>query len=385
MELLASCWYLLAATILAAFFAGRAHTPLSRAILQYGKTRCDGNAAVETDASNTAKPLRAMTRAMTTTPCCQVPKRWFTWFYIMGVSCNMLVLTALFMVLHGGGGAPSLLRRDEDCGLVGLSIATVVYQLHLSRRLFECLCVTRFSKTATMHLFHLAFGMAYYVLVPLTLAVQLFTSVPSGLELPAQLASLLRLDIIPLAAAGKASVPPPPPPPPPTCLPLVVLGVCMMVVGGYKQYCCHAMLADLRAPARSGGMGTNAGKQMGPFVSMSASAVYHIPRGGLFECVSSPHYLCEIIVYFGLALAAGSNGVPPMVEALLAGRDNQGGWRGVESDLAISRRILMLWGGVVATTCINLYAAAVETHEWYRAEFADTYPGRRTALVPWLF
>ena len=79
--------------------------------------------------------------------------------------------------VYGGEDAPSLLRRDEDCGLVGLSIATVVYQLHLSRRLFECLCVTRFSKTATMHLFHLAFGMAYYVLVPLTLAVQLFSAI----------------------------------------------------------------------------------------------------------------------------------------------------------------------------------------------------------------
>ena len=379
LKLLASCWYLLAATILVAFLAGQTHTPLSRAILRYGKTRCDGNAAGEYDAGVTVLMRRTMT-----TPYCHVPKRWFTWFYVVGISCNTLVLLASFMAMQKFGSGidldgkemTSLPPRDNDCGLMGLCVAGVAYQLHLVRRLFECLYVTRFSTSATMHWLHLAFGIVYYMLVPLTLAMQMFACMPNTTKNPLPLASLPRLDIITARQPSEIALLPPPS----TFVPLVIMGVSMMGVGGYLQYCCHVILADLRAPARSSGIGMGMGYQKELCVSMSASAVYRIPRGGLFEFVSSPHYLCEIIVYAGLALAAGSHGISSMVMTLRLGAGNKTG----SSIDVVSCNILILWGGVLATTCINLYASATETQTWYRAKFGDAYPKHRTALVPWL-
>ena len=161
-----------------------------------------------------------------------------------------------------------------------------------------------------------------------------------------------------------------------------------MIVGGYQQWRCHTILANLRvndrgtgAPphqSRTAASSTKRAKSNNVHVVTSASAVYRIPRGGLFEFVSSPHYLCEIIVYFGLALVAGSNCVLPAVGACLSGEIIQD----ADSDTAISLKILTLWGGVLATTCVNLYASAVETHAWYRAKFVEAYPASRTALVP---
>ncbi len=77
---------------------------------------------------------------------------------------------------------------------------------------------------------------------------------------------------------------------------------------------------------------------------------YRIPRGGLFEYVSCPNYLGELIEWFGWALATWS----------------------------LSGLTFALW------TAANLAPRARTHHRWYRKQFAD-YPERRKALVPYLF
>jgi len=76
---------------------------------------------------------------------------------------------------------------------------------------------------------------------------------------------------------------------------------------------------------------------------------YRIPRGGLFERVSCPNYLGEIVQWGGWALATWS----------LAG-------------LAFA-----------AYTAANLVPRALSHHAWYRRRFPD-YPPERRALVPHL-
>jgi protein-S-isoprenylcysteine O-methyltransferase Ste14 len=76
---------------------------------------------------------------------------------------------------------------------------------------------------------------------------------------------------------------------------------------------------------------------------------YRIPRGGLFERVSCPNYLGELVQWGGWALATWS----------LAG-------------LAFA-----------VYTAANLVPRALDHHAWYRARFPD-YPPERRALVPWL-
>ena len=76
---------------------------------------------------------------------------------------------------------------------------------------------------------------------------------------------------------------------------------------------------------------------------------YTIPRGGLYELVSCPNYLGELLEWAGFALAAGS----------LAGAS------------------FFVWSAA------NLLPRALAHHAWYRSQFPD-YPPSRKALVPFL-
>ena len=79
------------------------------------------------------------------------------------------------------------------------------------------------------------------------------------------------------------------------------------------------------------------------------STGYKIPRGGLFEKVSSPNYLGEIIEWIGFAIATWS----------LAGFT------------------FAIW------TFCNLAPRAFAHHRWYKEEFSD-YPVDRKALIPFV-
>ena len=79
------------------------------------------------------------------------------------------------------------------------------------------------------------------------------------------------------------------------------------------------------------------------------STGYKIPKGGLFEKVSSPNYLGEIIEWIGFAIATWS----------LAGFT------------------FAIW------TFCNLAPRAFAHHRWYKEEFSD-YPENRKALIPFV-
>lgn len=77
---------------------------------------------------------------------------------------------------------------------------------------------------------------------------------------------------------------------------------------------------------------------------------YLIPRGGLYEYISCPNYLGEIIEWFGFAIAAWS--IPALSFAL--------------------------W------TFFNIGPRAVLHHKWYLEKFPN-YPKDRRALIPFLW
>ena len=79
------------------------------------------------------------------------------------------------------------------------------------------------------------------------------------------------------------------------------------------------------------------------------AADYAIPRGGLFELVSCPNYLGEIVEWAGWAIATWS-----------------------PAGLAFA-----------AWTAANLVPRALAHHRWYRDRFPD-YPPRRRAILPFL-
>ncbi|MGA7305834.1 MAG: DUF1295 domain-containing protein [Rhodothermales bacterium] len=81
----------------------------------------------------------------------------------------------------------------------------------------------------------------------------------------------------------------------------------------------------------------------------NAHGRYIIPRGGLFDYVSAPNYLGEIVEWLGFAVMTWS-------PAALA---------------------FAIW------TAANLAPRAISHHKWYRETFPD-YPEERKALVPFV-
>lgn len=111
--------------------------------------------------------------------------------------------------------------------------------------------------------------------------------------------------------------------------PRFLVGAALFFTGLAINWWADGVLRRLRAPGETG---------------------YRIPRGGLYELVSCPNYLGELLEWFGFALAAWS----------LAG-------------LAFA-----------VYTFANLAPRAVAHHRWYQRQFPDYPPGRR-ALVPFVW
>lgn len=83
----------------------------------------------------------------------------------------------------------------------------------------------------------------------------------------------------------------------------------------------------------------------------SGGGGYKIPRGGLFEWVSCPNYLGEILEWAGWAVMTWS-------------------WAGL---------------GFFVYTCANLVPRAMANHRWYLEKFGGDYPNNRKAVVPLLY
>lgn len=108
--------------------------------------------------------------------------------------------------------------------------------------------------------------------------------------------------------------------------PRFILGALVFAGGYYINRKADSMLAALRQPGDTG---------------------YRIPRGWLYERVSCPNYLGEILIWTGWAIATWS----------LAGV------------------VFVLW------TLANLLPRALANHAWYQRQFPD-YPRERKALLP---
>lgn len=78
---------------------------------------------------------------------------------------------------------------------------------------------------------------------------------------------------------------------------------------------------------------------------------YKIPRGWLFEWVSCPNYLGEILEWLGWALMTWS-------------------WAGL---------------GFFVYTCANLVPRAGANHRWYLKKFGEDYPKNRKAVIPLVY
>ncbi len=110
--------------------------------------------------------------------------------------------------------------------------------------------------------------------------------------------------------------------------PAFIGGVILYATGYVMTKRSDAILRDLRGPGEDG---------------------YKIPRGFLYQYVSCPNYLGEIIQWGGWALLTWST----------------------------AGLVFLIW------TMANLVPRAIAHHKWYGTTFPD-YPAQRKALVPFL-
>ena len=86
-----------------------------------------------------------------------VPHAWFAHFYVVGIVCNAFVLThALVPPVSAEHAAATL--------------ASCLFQAHVTRRLLETAFVAQHREGARMHLAGYLVGVFYYVAAPMTLA-----------------------------------------------------------------------------------------------------------------------------------------------------------------------------------------------------------------------
>ena len=176
-----------------------------------------------------------------------VPKRYFQHFYFWGTFWNFGLTFAYFVIPTTSRSARAKCEFFNENRVVLFYLC--LYQLHLTRRLYECLNVSIFGKESRMHVFQYVFGLTCYTLVPLTLIA--FAERHDGRSFDFSISS--------------------------------ALPVLLFFFGNYKQFRLHSILAKLRTNARG-----------------QERRRYFIPKSDWFEYVSSPHYLAEIIIYGSL-------------------------------------------------------------------------------------
>jgi len=264
----------------------------------------------------------------------EVSKRWFTVFYIVGISGTLIALfllqnPAIISELHilpidlkgfngcGGVSAASVwsafvgasgeeVSTDNttgSCGgtgsIIGPVLILVLLLVHLTRRLMESLLVTRFSDSR-MHITLVAAGLAFYVLVVASILLEVpwqqLSSTTQHISrgnlesIGASEGALVRA--MSLEWAGLA---------PRERLRLLAVPT-LWAVANARQHSCARILANIRSKEKQQKSTQNYGSSNGR-QNHVCKKQYAIPHGGLFDVVCCPHFLWEITVYLSFVLA----------------------------------------------------------------------------------
>ncbi|XP_067929906.1 polyprenol reductase-like [Watersipora subatra] len=252
----------------------------------------------------------------------EIPKSWFKHFYFYGflVSSFMVALTVgCFLFNYDVIGRRELAElfagRKEVIDEYAVMIICAMMLLQHTRRIYECLFISVYSK-GTMNILHYILGFLLYTTVQLC-------AISDGPKLTLENRSLStrlqNFDLLEIICHHWNKC----------------LGCIIFVYASYYHHKSHVILANLRKD--------RSGKQV-------LHRQHVIPRGGPFEYLSAPHFVCEILIYLAMGLLAFQ-----------------------------SFTFLM---GPVLFTVTNQTLMTYETHKWYKKCFKD-YP-KRSWLIPYI-
>ncbi|SPO28462.1 probable steroid 5alpha-reductase [Ustilago trichophora] len=151
--------------------------------------------------------------------------------------------------------------------------------------------------------------------------------------------------------------------------PLWYLGLAGWAVGFAGNVIHDEILMDIRRPNRK--QADNKANDDDTRVGKGSSArKYSIPRGGLFEYISFPNYLCEWFEWFSFAFAALYS-LP--IFAHLSTKD------AIATALSTPPFLFPF-----VLVCL-MAPRATNGHAWYKKTFGDKFPRNRKAIVPFIF
>ncbi|KAF9813150.1 hypothetical protein SFRURICE_015639 [Spodoptera frugiperda] len=246
----------------------------------------------------------------------EIPKAYYRHFYLFSTIFSATMLSYMFVVYFFGVTVSfpvhfalrMLLQENEPsvsvtAALVALSLLTV----QCIRRLYETYYLQVFAKSSKMNLSHYLAGIIHYFACIIAVVGQapLFCGQQSRDSIKW---NDLRTTIL--------------------AVPCTVI----FLITWYEQFQTNIIFANLRKDKKSGEVVTEEHK---------------IPHGRMFEYVSSPHRMCEIILYTVLLM------------------------------LVPTKTFFCIYLWVLG----NQIQTAIQAHEWYKKSF-EKYPTNRYAVFP---
>ncbi|ORX44528.1 hypothetical protein BCR36DRAFT_334567 [Piromyces finnis] len=263
-----------------------------------------------------------------------VPKKWFTYFYIVGLIWSIYLLIEYNFYLFKPSSKLPLLQliskywdynlninmkslvqfnlqeNNESFTFKQLPLESliilVLMTFHMLRRTLESFYVTKFSD-AKMHFGHFLVGITFYIFTSFSIVIE---SINNNIAFSFKDINACH-----------------------------VLGIILCIFAQSQQYWCHKFLASLRPDVSPG--------------DKNIKAVYQLPCRRWFNLVDSPQYLFEIVIYFSFYI------------------------------ISIFKNQTLLF--VVVWTIVNLGVTAYGVHDWYMKKFKDNYPKNRKRIIPFIF
>ncbi|CAG9791747.1 unnamed protein product [Diatraea saccharalis] len=246
----------------------------------------------------------------------EIPKSWYRHFYLFASCFGSATLIYMIMVYHSEYSVNvyvSLVLRlflEEDepaVSAAAVTIVTILMVLQCLRRFYETYFVQVFAKSSKMNLSHYLAGIIHY-----------FACFVAAIgQAPLFCGNQNRDMVVWNDTYTKI---------------LTVPCVLIFMWAWYEQYQSNIIFANLRKDKKSGQVITED---------------HRVPNGRMFQYVSSPHRMCEVILYTVLLL------------------------------LIPTRTFFCIYLWVLA----NQIQTAIQAHEWYKKTF-NNYPKNRFAIFP---
>ena len=226
-------------------------------------------------------------------PALQIPSSIaFSSYYTLALVLNSFLLYRLYSQAESHSTTTfSLLHLSTNTSQVVFRCLCVclLFELHLARRLYECLFVHVFSPLSKQHILVTAMGLAFYTAACLSapldaaVAMQISTS-------KAAVKGELRTNTIWL------------------CIRLSI-ALTLFITASYIQHRCHVLLAQLRKPLSSASVSSAPPrtKQFTATSGLSSPAALSLrysppPAHPLFTYVVCPHYSAELCIYLSFLM-----------------------------------------------------------------------------------